>query len=139
MSAAFRKANRDAALNVLAQIPEPLSLEQLQFFRLCIERATHLWVGEIGGEFVGMWGVIPPSLLCASAYIWLYHTNAVRGREFLFIRRSRLAMAEALELYPEIHGHTVADNSAAIRWLRWLGAEFGEPQGQLIPFVIRRP
>lgn len=138
MSATIHKASRAQALQVIADLPIALSPEQLQFFSLCVQRATHLWCGYIDDEFVGLWGVIPPTLLHSCAYIWLHHTDAVRGKEFPFIRRSRLAMAEVLELYPEIHGHTVVGSDATIRWLRWLGADFGDPQGQLVPFAIRR-
>jgi len=139
MSAVIRLADRVKAFEIVSEARESHSPEQLHFFRLCIIRATHLWFGYIDEEFVGMWGIIPPTFLHTCAYIWLYHTDSVKGREFLFIRKSRIAMAEVLALYPEIHGHTVATEASAIRWLRWLGAEFADPEGLLIPFVIRRP
>jgi len=138
MSATIHSADRSEVFALIAAMPGIYSVEQLQFFQLCAQRATHLWVGFIDEEFVGMWGVIPPSFLHNSAYIWLHHTDSVRGKEFLFIRKSRLAMAEVLAVYPEVRGHTVVTDERAVRWLRWLGAEFAEPEGMLMPFVIRR-
>lgn len=126
--------------DLLAVVGEDrFSVDQLMFFKKCIRSASNVWTGFIDGELVCMWGLIPTSLLSDWAYLWLYTMETLQGNEFLFVRRSQLAVQEMLKEYPVIVGHAVIGNDRGIRWLRWLGAIFGEPQGQLIPFSIRRP
>ena len=43
-----------------------------------------------------------------------------------------------LEQFKSIVGVVLMGNKRSIRWLKWLGAEFGEPNGKLIPFTIRK-
>ena len=117
---------------------EKLSKSQIEFFRKCVSSAAQLYVGLIDSEVACFWGLIPPSFLSDSAYLWLYTTNELKGHEFLFVRQSQLAIQRMLTHYETIIGHAHADNTKGIRWLRWLGAEFCLPQGQIIPFVIRR-
>ncbi len=103
-----------------------------------IARSTWTWVGEADGVVACVWGVITPTLLSNRAYIWLITTALAEEHQFLLVRYSRMALDELLEHYDEIHGHCMIGHSQSIRWLRWLGAEFSEPQGQLVPFVIRK-
>jgi hypothetical protein len=44
---------------------------------------------------------------------------------------------EMLKLFPTITGHVKVGVESSIRWLRWLGAKFGEPEGPYMPFKIR--
>ena len=111
---------------------------QVAFFRKCVTNAAQLYVGFVDDEVVCFWGLIPPSLLSDSAYLWLYTAEELKGNEFVFVRQSQIAVREMLLHYTEVIGHTEAGNTKGIRWLRWLGAEFGHPLGQVIPFTIRR-
>ncbi len=139
MTAMICSANRADMSKMVAALPSHFSAEQKDFFQFCIHRAAHLWIGTIDEELVGLWGLIPPTFLSNWAYLWLYHTGSVKGREFVFIRQSRIAMQQILAEYPVVCGHAEAANASGIRWLRWLGAEFAAPEGLMIPFVIRRP
>ena len=114
-----------------------LSAEGLKVFDSFLLRTTTLWAGFTQDKLVCVWGLIPPTLLSDQAYLWLYTTEAISGHEFLFVRHSQLAVAKMLKEHPIIIGHAAVGNTRGIRWLRWLGAKFGEPEGQLIPFVIR--
>ena len=93
----------------------------------CIQRSAPLWAGFVDGEFVCTWGLIPPTLMSDRAYLWLHVTPALEGNEFAFVRHSQVVIEEMLKDYPIIWGETLAENTRAIRWLRWLGAKFGEP------------
>jgi hypothetical protein len=117
---------------------EKFTKEQVQFFRRCVSCASSIWTGFVDGELVCIWGLIPPSLLSDQAYLWLYTTDALKGNEFMFVRQSQLAVETILKIYPVIIGHVLVDNPRAIRWLKWLGATFGEPDGRVLPFSIRR-
>lgn len=117
---------------------DKFTVEQAAFFRKCVATASSVWTGFIDGELVCFWGLIPPTLLADNAYLWLYTTEALTGNEFVFVRQSQIALRKMQESYPTIIGHVRAGNDHAIKWLRWLGAEFAEPQGIMIPFAIRR-
>ena len=104
----------------------------------CIQRSAPLWAGFVDGEFVCTWGLIPPTLMSDRAYLWLHVTPALEGNEFAFVRHSQVVIEEMLKDYPIIWGETLVENTRAIRWLRWLGAEFDKPEGQRIRFMIRK-
>lgn len=85
-----------------------------------------------------MWGTIPPTLMSDHTYLWVHTNEKVKDHQFVFIRHSQIAIAEVLREWQVVHGHAVASAAKSIRWLKWLGAEFFEPEGNLIPFEIRR-
>lgn len=102
--------------------------------------ASHwVWIGDVDGEVFGFWGLIPPTFLSDSAYIWFYHTPAIAKHQRAFIRHSRKVTAELLSHYPLLIGHGRLGDDRSLRWLAWCGATFGEPEGQLVPFEIKAP
>ena len=96
------------------------------------------WTGYVDGRLVCCWGLIAPSMLSNQAYLWMYTTDAVRDHQFLLVRHSQKVIEGALRDYEVIVGHCLVDAKDSIRWLKWLGATFGEPDGHAIPFAIRR-
>jgi len=111
---------------------------QQETMRRTLGNSSHVWVGIEDGKILATWGVIPPTLLSDRAYLWMFHTSHLQKHVFIFVRHSQRMVQEALSLYPILVGHAVIDNDRAIRWLRWLGAEFGDPiQGKILPFEIR--
>ena len=104
----------------------------------CLTLSMFMWVGLIDKRLACIWGLIPPTLMSNQAYLWLHTTNVIIGHEFLLVRHSQLVMEEMLKEYPTICGHAIAGADKSIRWLKWLGARFGEPQGMGIPFRITR-
>ncbi len=123
---------------ISSHIAPNLDAVELRRFKQFILVSQAVWHCEIAGEFIGMWGTIPPTLLSDYAYMWVYTNEKVKNHEFVFIRHSQIAIAQVLEEWREVHGHAEASASKSIRWLKWLGAEFLEPEGKLIPFIIRR-
>ena len=113
-----------------------LSVVELREFRRFVGASALIYVGRADDEIVCLWGLVPPTLLSTQAYLWLHTTEAVKGNEFLFIRRSQIVMREMLERFPSIIGHCEAHATQSIRWLRFLGAKFQTPMGKLVPFVI---
>lgn len=97
-----------------------------------------LYIGAIEGKLVCAWGLIPPTLLADRAYLWLFSTEAVEEHKFIFIRHSQRAMEEMLKEWPVINGFCEIGNTRSHKWLEWLGARFGEPTKNFIPFEIRK-
>jgi hypothetical protein len=104
----------------------------------CLLMSSIIWAGFINEVLVCIWGVIPPTLMSYQAYLWLYTTDKLKGHEFVLVRHSQLVIEEVLKEYQSICGHAIIGSDKSIRWLKWLGAEFGPPQGIAIPFRINR-
>jgi hypothetical protein len=100
--------------------------------------STVIWAGFINGGLACIWGVIPPTLMSDRAYLWLYTTDLIKEHQFTLVRHSQLVMEEILSEYPTVVGHAIIGSDKSIRWLKWLGAKFGPPQGTAIPFRITR-
>lgn len=119
-------------------LPMLHSLEQQTILR-SLDNSTRIWAGLVDERLVAMWGLIPPTLMSDTAYLWLITTKHLQGHEFLFIRHSQRAVESMLEEFPEIVGHTLIANRSAQQWLRWLGAVFGDPIADTVyPFTIKR-
>lgn len=115
----------------------PVTLKDQLIIENCFIRSEERWIGTVDGEIACMWGLIPPTILSWSAYIWLYHNRLVEDHKFRFIRHSQLQVKRMLAIYPNIVGDCIAANDTGRKWLKWLGADFGPPDGPLIPFTIR--
>lgn len=95
-----------------------------------------IYAGYIRGAFVCAWGLMPPTLLSNTAYLWLYTTDALAGNEFLFVRHSQVQLNRLFEEYDVICGVVSESSPHSQRWLQWLGAHFAEPEEGVIPFEI---
>lgn len=102
----------------------------------CLKTSTSTFIGKVDDEVICSWGLVPPTVLSNQAYLWLYTTPALADHKFLFVRHSQRVVEDMLQEFPTIVGHVVIGNDLAFRWLRWLGATFGVPQGKMVPFRI---
>lgn len=115
-----------------------LSTIEQETMHRSMKNSSRIWVGEDDGKIIAVWGLIPPTLMSEVAYLWLFTTKHLAGHVFIFVRHSQRAVEEMLTEYPTIVGHTAIDNRKAQQWLRWLGAEFGEPvHNTVLPFIIK--
>lgn len=137
MTAAIEKLSRRKLTELIsAEIAPTLSTEQNQKLTRCLQATTTVWTGLYDGKLLGFWGVIPPTLLSDSAYLWFYWTDEIENHQFVFVRHSQRVIEEVLKLYPKIVGDCEARAKKSQRWLRWLGAKFGVEQDGFLPFVI---
>lgn len=116
-----------------------LSETEQEVIKRHMTNSSRVWIGYEDSRILCYLGLIPPTLLSERAYLWLRITEHVHEHIFLLVRYSQRVIAEMLESYPIIVGHCEVANSKAQRWLTWLGAKFGEAQGPVIPFEIRKP
>ncbi len=84
-----------------------------------------LYVGTYEGQLVCLVGLIPPTLLSDTAYIWCHHTDLVADHKLLFGRYAKRLVAQLMQLYPRLIGHCLNEDSW--RWLRSLGAKLTSP------------
>ena len=116
----------------LAQLP---ALDQ-ETMRRVMTNSTMLWIGCVDDDPLCVYGLTAPTFLSDRAYLWLWTTSHFDRHVFTFIRHSQRVVEDMLRHYPTIVGHGQVGADRSLRWLRWLGAEFGTPQGQLLPFTI---
>lgn len=114
----------------------PLSQRESEVLDYC-QTLGEVFTGYVDDEFVCCWGLIPPSFLSNQAYLWMWAPDTIK-HQFIFIRQSQLQVEKMLEQYDSIVGHCKTSSHSAQRWLKWLGAEFGNPSDGVIPFVIHR-
>ena len=136
MKVCVTKAYQLDLLRAIRESPVAAMPDAEATMRDCLGRSADVWFGLVDGVLVCMWGLCPPTILSSSAWLWLFTINILPEHKFLFVRHSQLWVARMLDLYPEITGDMVEGGPK--RWLKWLGAEFGPPEGQRIPFVIKR-
>lgn len=115
-----------------------LSNREAQTLEEYLTFSTKLYLGAIHGRLCCAWGLIPPTLLSDSAYLWLFSTPAIDEHKFLFVRASQRVIEDMLQEWPVITGFCDRSNARSIRWLRWLGAEFHYPGPTHIAFEIRK-
>jgi hypothetical protein len=104
----------------------------------CIMASSVVWTGYADDEPICMWGLVPPTLLSASAYLWLLTTEQIKDHQFALVRHSQIEMEKMLEAYPLIVGHCDLRHPNSVRWLKWLGAVFDTSQGPMAPFMIEK-
>ncbi len=104
---------------------------------ICVSQMIR--VGKVDDIISCIWGLIPPSFISTKAYLWLLTTDQTSAHQFHLVRHSQLEIARLLDYYDIIIGHCSTKQPKSIRWLKWLGAEFNDPDelGRL-PFQIRR-
>ncbi|HSW91845.1 MAG TPA: hypothetical protein VLG09_04320 [Candidatus Saccharimonadales bacterium] len=100
--------------------------------------SAQIFVGRVDEGIACIWGIVTPTILSTRAGIWMYTTPLVKDHPFIFVRHSQMIVQELLKEYETIEGNTNIHAEHSKRWLRWLGASFYEPQGDLVKFVIRR-
>lgn len=115
-----------------------LSEVEIEAFKRYVLVSSKLRAGVVDGKLICLWGLIPPTMLSDQAYLWLHTTEAAQEHEFILVRRSQIEIKAMLEEFPRIIGHCEVGAEQSIRWLRWLGASFGDHDGRLVPFEIVR-
>lgn len=116
---------------------DKLSANEAEVLQQWMTISSVVWSSVADEKLLCLWGLIPPTFLSDQAYLWLHVAEAAYEHEFVLVRRSQIEVKKMLVMYPRIVGHCEVGEARSIRWLRWLGATFGEPDGKLIPFVIR--
>lgn len=113
-------------------------LDGLPTLRKLLAESAVVYVGKYEGEIACVYGLVPPTLLSESVYLWLLTTELVAQHPFLFVRHSQRVVEQILKKHPMIIGTTSHSNKSAISWLKWLGAEYSEGRNGMLNFVIRR-
>lgn len=113
-----------------------LSRNNERIFNHC-QMLGKVFCGFVDDDFICCWGLIPPTFISCQAYLWMWAPEPIK-HQLVFIRHSQIQVQEMLKHYDKIVGHCEIQAKSAQRWLKWLGAEFGQPSGKIMPFTINR-
>jgi hypothetical protein len=111
-----------------------LSTIEQDTMKRALMNSSRVWIGMDDDKIIATWGLIAPTLMSDTAYLWLLTTKHLTSHQFMFIRHSKRVVEQMLDLFPTIVGHTAVANIRGQQWLRWLGAEFS-PSADDTPFV----
>lgn len=116
----IRQADIDEFIAASGQTPEQVMAHALRV-------STMAWSGIADGKVVNIFGVAPASLLGKKGIPWMVGSTLIDQHARVFLRRSRHALAEMLELYPHLENYVDQRNHVAKAWLHWLGFHLEEP------------
>lgn len=113
----------------LVELPYDFPEHLIEFAR----PSDPLLLGTISGDTVCIIGMVPPTIISDTAYIWGWTTPMITSHRVIYARWSHWLIAEALKRYPTLVGHCHRDRW---RWVRSLGAELVEVDGDMFQFRI---
>ena len=101
-------------------------LDPAQALRAGLERSQEPLVAIEAGRPIAMFGVVPalPEALVGAP--WMLGTDRVAARGLAVARASRPWLHRIGEGFRLLTNYVHHENELHIRWLSWLGAEFGE-------------
>lgn len=80
------------------------------------------------GKLIACWGLEALVGKEKNTYIiWALATDELRHYEKSFVKESRDLLNRWVDLYGCLENTVATFNKRAIRWLKWLGAEFSQP------------
>lgn len=115
-----RKADIEEFIAASGQTPAQVLTQALR-------ASTCAWAGIADGEVVNIFGVAPASLLGGKGIPWMVGSTLIDTHARVFLRRSRLALADMLALYPHLENYVDQRNHLAKAWLHWLGFRLEDP------------
>lgn len=80
------------------------------------------------GEVVAVFGDAVHSVLGRIGVPWLISTTAIERQPRAFLRVCAGEVADMLTRHDVLFNYVDARNTAAIRWLKWLGFQFDDPE-----------
>lgn len=91
----------------------------------CSDRAM---TGLLDGKVACMFGVAPVSMMGGKGAVWMLGSDLIESHPKHFLRRCRRELSIMARNYGVLHNYVDARNTKAIRWLKWLGFDIGEPE-----------
>lgn len=115
-----------------AEVEAAHGVKPLEALLVSLRTSSEAWTLLRGGEVLAMGGVAPvgDTLLTRDVrgQVWLLSGTGVERNRKAFLRATRELLGKLLEEYPELVNAVDARYDRALRWVKWLGFEVGDPQ-----------
>ncbi|TBL60734.1 hypothetical protein [Hafnia alvei] len=115
-----RQADIDEFIAASGQTPE-------EVLNLALRVSTRAWAGIADGHVINIFGVAPASLLGGKGIPWMVGSTHIDQHKRVFLKCSRIVLADMLDLYPHLENYVDQRNHIAKSWLHWLGFKLEEP------------
>jgi len=116
-------------------------LEPVYAVTVSVKMSTEAWVVTLHGRPMVATGytVVGDGM----AAVWLLGVEDARMYRRAFLEHSRRLLATMLAKVPTLYNYVWEQNARSLRWLKWLGATFGDPVtlpsgARFVPFQIVR-
>jgi len=119
----MRKADQEEVWASHRASPFEATLYGFKHSVVCFTVETH-------GFPIIIFGIVPENLAGSKASVWMLSTDGIMTVGRVFIRHSREMIDLMLSYYSYLYNYCDIRNIVALRWLKYMGAEFGE----IIPF-----
>lgn len=86
------------------------------------------WAGTVDGEVAAIFGIARRSRVSSVGVPWLLATHAMDLVPITVARRSRVYFDRMARAFPLMENYVLAENQAAVNWLKWLGFDMEEPK-----------
>jgi len=86
-------------------------------------------IGYIFDEMAALIAVIPVNMIEDRYAILFLTTPVVDKNPVIFLRRTKQSFAKLAETYSTLETYVDLSYNEAVKWLEWLGADFGEIYG----------
>lgn len=94
-----------------------------------LQRRSHTAkAAYVDGELAAVWGIVPITILSDEGHPWMAATDLIniRAVQKEFIRATRRELAHAANGFSKLWNLVYAENTMAIRFIKWIGFEFDE-------------
>lgn len=115
----MRQADRD-------EVAASSGSQPFEAIARCMRLSDRSWTGCADGVPVIIFGVGYVSVVSDVAAPWLLGTDDVEKYAIPFLRGSRECLRQLLTRYSVLRNYVDSRNVVAVRWLEWLGFQFGE-------------
>ena len=110
------------------EISEALGIPMLEALQECALGSCKASKIVVEGRVVAVFGDAIHSILGQIGVPWLISTINVERYPKAFLRVCKPEVAEMLTRHRELINFVDIRNTAAIRWLKWLGFDFSQPE-----------
>jgi len=102
--------------------------EQAVSISVCASDLAYSVLSPDTGIPFAMFGVKRGSIVGGESLVWLLSTPEIRKWRTPFAKRSREYVRKMADRYEVLTNRVDVRNRASIAWLKWLGAEFDDPE-----------
>ncbi|NJL06859.1 MAG: DUF2833 domain-containing protein [Methylacidiphilales bacterium] len=125
----------------VAEVRAASGLSPRRALAASLSKSGACFTALVNGRPEVMFGVGDANVLAGIGVVWLLGTDAVDRHYRMFLRLSLEWKPKLLSRHSVLANFVSEDNAVSLRWLRWLGAEFGDPIKRrgthFIPFELR--
>lgn len=114
--------------NDIEEMMSAFGVDPLTGLKTSFENSVMSYTIEKNGENLGIFGIVPSTILGQRGIIWFLATDELDKIKMTFVRKNKQYIEMFLEAYPYIDNYVHVKNTKSIKWLSHLGATVESPK-----------